>query len=178
MSTNGVRSPFACRVRCRRSLRALRCQPLNPMSIPNNSAVNSIVANLYSSQDIASLLAPGCSVPLTVPTSQQQRGGLVPPAVSPRDRPTSICMSKDDQQLPTQLASAPRSSRCRPPCRLRSTASGSSRSFPHDSFINSLRRATRHPRNPPNQNTNPNQNQIINASPNATSASPCLSRGS
>ena len=73
------------------------------MSIPNNSAVNSIVANLYSSQDIASLLAPGCPVPLAVPTSQQQRGGLILPAVSPRDRPASICMSKDDQQLPTQL---------------------------------------------------------------------------
>ena len=79
-------------------------------------------------------------------------------------------MSMDDQQLPTQIGvGAARQSlpSAVPPAE---RSDGQQSLFPPDSFTNSLRRAQRHPRNPLNQSTNPNQKQSSNANPNATSA--------
>ena len=130
-------------------------QPLNLMSIPNNL----IVANS------GHRVAFGVQRPSPTRSAYQSASASWTgfPAISPRHRLSSICVSKDDQQLSKQLGD------CATHQSLLSAVPPAERGdwqqslFPLDSLTNSLRRAPRRRRNAPNQSTNANQNQSSNA---------------
>ena len=120
----------------------MHCSQCSPSS--RSTRCRSRTTPSYSSHDIALLLAPRCPLPRAVPTSQKRRTGA-----NCGLRPTSICVSKDDQQLTTQvgvcaaLQSLPSAVPSAKRCDRQQTL------FAPDSFTKSLRRAPRHPRNPP-----------------------------